>query len=147
MSPRKAGARGLDAGAARRIALAQPDAIEAAHMGHPDFRVRGKIFATLTADGRAMCLQVEPGNLDALVAADPRAYRAIWNGRYLQVELAHASRAALEALVADSWALVAGKRKVAARRAVTPRRGAAGPSPRAAAAPSSARRRGGRSRR
>jgi hypothetical protein len=29
----------------RRIALAMTDAVEGAHMGHPDFRVKGKIFA------------------------------------------------------------------------------------------------------
>jgi len=32
----------------RRLALALPEAIEAEHMHHPDFRVRGKIFATLS---------------------------------------------------------------------------------------------------
>jgi hypothetical protein len=31
----------------RRLALSFPDAEERAHMKHPDFRVRGKIFATL----------------------------------------------------------------------------------------------------
>lgn len=31
----------------RRIALSLPEASESAHMDHPDFRVRGKIFATL----------------------------------------------------------------------------------------------------
>lgn len=31
----------------RRIARSVPDAVEGAHMGHADFRVRGKIFATL----------------------------------------------------------------------------------------------------
>ena len=31
----------------RRIALSLPETEEKAHMGHPDFRVRGKIFATL----------------------------------------------------------------------------------------------------
>jgi hypothetical protein len=31
----------------RRIALSFPDAAESAHMNHPDFRVNGKIFATL----------------------------------------------------------------------------------------------------
>jgi len=31
----------------RRLALALPEATESAHMDHPDFRVRGKIFATL----------------------------------------------------------------------------------------------------
>ena len=31
----------------RRIALSMPEAEESAHMSHPDFRVGGKIFATL----------------------------------------------------------------------------------------------------
>jgi hypothetical protein len=31
----------------RRMALALPEAVESSHMDHPDFRVRGKIFATL----------------------------------------------------------------------------------------------------
>lgn len=31
----------------RRLALSLPEAIESAHMDHPDFRVCGKIFATL----------------------------------------------------------------------------------------------------
>ena len=31
----------------RRLALSLPEAIESAHMGHPDFRVGGRIFATL----------------------------------------------------------------------------------------------------
>jgi len=31
----------------RSMALSLPEAIESAHMDHPDFRVRGKIFATL----------------------------------------------------------------------------------------------------
>lgn len=31
----------------RRIALGMDGAVERAHMGHPDFRVNGRIFATL----------------------------------------------------------------------------------------------------
>lgn len=31
----------------RRIALSMPQAVEGKHMGHPDFRVGGRIFATL----------------------------------------------------------------------------------------------------
>jgi hypothetical protein len=31
----------------RNLALALPEAEERSHMSHPDFRVRGKIFATL----------------------------------------------------------------------------------------------------
>jgi hypothetical protein len=34
----------------RRLALGMKDAIEAAHMGHPDFRLNGRIFATIHPD-------------------------------------------------------------------------------------------------
>jgi hypothetical protein len=34
----------------RRLALSMPGAAEGSHMGHPDFRVKGKIFATIFYD-------------------------------------------------------------------------------------------------
>jgi hypothetical protein len=34
----------------RRLALALPEAVEGAHMDHPDFRIGGKIFASLNHD-------------------------------------------------------------------------------------------------
>ncbi len=34
----------------RKLALELPEASESAHMDHPDFRVRDKIFATLGPD-------------------------------------------------------------------------------------------------
>ena len=34
----------------RTIALSLPETGERSHMNHPDFRVKGKIFATLSAD-------------------------------------------------------------------------------------------------
>jgi uncharacterized protein YdhG (YjbR/CyaY superfamily) len=37
----------------RRLALGLKGVVEGAHMGHPDFRVHGRIFATLSADGRS----------------------------------------------------------------------------------------------
>jgi hypothetical protein len=36
----------------RQIALSLPESIEGAHMDHPDFRVAGKIFATLDAPSK-----------------------------------------------------------------------------------------------
>src|SRR5437879_13718811 len=56
----------------RSLALSLPEAAEAAHMGHPDFRVRDKIFATLgpdedwgmvklTVDQQVLFLRTEPG--------------------------------------------------------------------------------------
>ena len=38
----------------RRIALEFPEAVEGAHMGHADFRVRNRIFATLPDDATGM---------------------------------------------------------------------------------------------
>jgi len=109
--------RGLTQDDARKLALALPGAVEGWHMGHADFRVRGKIFASLPEDGASVSLKAAPADLDALVVADPAAYRAIWGGKYLGVVLARAKRDALAALIADSWALVAPKKLVASRRA------------------------------
>jgi hypothetical protein len=44
----------MTAEAFRRMALAMSGAVEAAHMGHPDFRANGKIFATLQSAERGM---------------------------------------------------------------------------------------------
>ena len=40
----------MDAAGFRRLVLGLTGATEGAHMGHPDFRVAGRIFATLNAD-------------------------------------------------------------------------------------------------
>ena len=45
----------------RRIALGMKDAIESAHMGHPDFRANGRIFATLHHDRQWANGQAHPG--------------------------------------------------------------------------------------
>jgi YjbR len=37
----------MTADAFRKMALDYPNAVESAHMNHPDFRIDGKIFATL----------------------------------------------------------------------------------------------------
>ena len=56
----------------RRLALSLPEASESGHMGHPDFRVGGRIFATLgypsagwgvvklTPDQQELFVQVAP---------------------------------------------------------------------------------------
>jgi len=44
----------------RRLALGMKDAVEASHMGHPDFRAHGKIFATLHADNRFGMVMLTP---------------------------------------------------------------------------------------
>ena len=44
----------------RRIALGMTDAVEGAHMGYPDFRVNGRIFATLHADHKWGMVKLTP---------------------------------------------------------------------------------------
>ncbi|HEX6163366.1 MAG TPA: MmcQ/YjbR family DNA-binding protein [Vicinamibacterales bacterium] len=45
----------------RKIALGLPDAVEASHMKHPDFRAaNGKIFATLTEKEDRACVMLTP---------------------------------------------------------------------------------------
>lgn len=50
----------LSANHFRRIALAMKDAVEGAHMGHPDFRVNGRIFATLHPDNTFGMVKLTP---------------------------------------------------------------------------------------
>ena len=63
-----------NAGAFRRIALGMKDAVEGAHMGHPDFRVGGRIFATLHADGRHGMVKLPPDEQTRVVREHPSAF-------------------------------------------------------------------------
>jgi hypothetical protein len=58
----------------RRIALELPRAVEAAHMGHPDFRVDGKIFASLLGDGRSGTVKLTPEQQEMLMSAEPDVF-------------------------------------------------------------------------
>ena len=50
-----------------RLALQLPEATEASHMGHPDSRVRGKLFATLGyPDGKWAMVKLTPDQQEAL---------------------------------------------------------------------------------
>jgi hypothetical protein len=44
----------------RRIALGHDGALEAGHMGHPDFRVNGRVFATLQPQRAAGMVKLTP---------------------------------------------------------------------------------------
>jgi hypothetical protein len=49
-------------------------AVEGAHMGHPDFRVNGRIFATLHPDLESGMVKLTPEQQEALVRAHPSAF-------------------------------------------------------------------------
>lgn len=65
----------------RRLALSLPDAMEAAHMGHPDFRVGGKIFATLGYPGRSFAMvALTPEQQELFVRSEPKTFTPVPGG-------------------------------------------------------------------
>jgi len=59
----------------RRMALGLPETEESRHMGHPDFRVRGKVFATLGYPGGGWgMVKLAPRHQKLLEAAQPGAF-------------------------------------------------------------------------
>ena len=62
----------------RTLALSLPDAIESAHMHHPDFRVRGKIFATLGyPDEDSAVVKLTPDEQREFVRSEPKVFQPV----------------------------------------------------------------------
>ena len=59
----------------RRIALGQRDAVESSHMGHPDFRAGGKIFATLHGDMKWGMVKLTPEDQARFLREAPDAFK------------------------------------------------------------------------
>ncbi|MGE0158737.1 MAG: MmcQ/YjbR family DNA-binding protein [Gemmatimonadales bacterium] len=103
----------------RALALALPEAVESSHMGHADFRVGGKVFATLgypDADHGAVTLP--PDEQAYFVKAHGVAFepaKGAWgkSGSTI-VRLAKAPRKAVEAALEAAWRKRAPKRLLAA---------------------------------
>ncbi|MEO5626610.1 MAG: MmcQ/YjbR family DNA-binding protein [Dokdonella sp.] len=65
----------------RRLALALPEAVESAHLGTPDFRVRGKIFATLGAGAEPRCVvKFTLEQQEVFMRVDPAAFEPVKGG-------------------------------------------------------------------
>lgn len=60
----------------RRIALGMDGAAEAAHMNHPDFRVNGKIFATIHADNAQGMVKLTPEQQERFMREHPAMFHA-----------------------------------------------------------------------
>jgi hypothetical protein len=105
----------------REIALSFPEAVEAAHMGHPDFRVGGKIFATLAYpnEGRAVLL-LTPDEQQELISQHPKMFEPVPGGWGLrgatQVLLKQITTSVLMAAMRNAWQRKAPKRLSEPRR-------------------------------
>ena len=64
----------------RRLALALPEATEAAHMGHPDFRVRNEIFATLWPEEERGVVMLMPEQQRVVVELKPAVFTPVPGG-------------------------------------------------------------------
>ena len=65
-------------GGFRRLALSLERAVESAHHGHTDFRVDGRIFATLGyPDAKSGMVSLTPDQQRAVVRAHPEAFVAV----------------------------------------------------------------------
>jgi len=96
----------------RRLALGLPEASENAHMGHPDFRVRGKIFATIGWPDRGWAMvKLTPEQQAAFVEAEPAVFTPVkggWGRRgATNVRLRVAKQASARRAIATAWGNVA----------------------------------------
>ena len=105
----------------RRIALSLPEATESAHMGHPDFRVKGKIFATLFFRNEVDwgMVKLKPDQQRRFVKDNPAIFDPIkggWGKRgCTQVRLEAVNKSALPTLrsaLFTAWSNTAPKRLV-----------------------------------
>ena len=105
----------------REIALSFPEAVEASHMGHPDFRVGGKIFATIgyQNEGRGVLL-LSPEEQQEIISQHPEMFEPVPGGwgrcGSTQVLLAHVTQSVLEAAMRKAWQRKAPKRLSKPRR-------------------------------
>ena len=98
----------------RAFALSFPEAVEIETWGHPTFRVREKIFATLGDSGMS---GVKTSKLEqiALVSSQPDVFSVpAYVGRYgwVSVRLDRVDADHLKELVEDAWRQTAPKRLV-----------------------------------
>jgi hypothetical protein len=121
----------------RELALALPGAEERAHMGHPDFRASGRIFASLHTGDRTGMVKLTPEQQSELLSEhavmfEPSA--GAWGRQgFTNVILAAAACSIVRGALLLAWENVTATppRKPRAPRAASSRRPAARRRPRA----------------
>ena len=98
----------------REIALSLAEVEERSHMGHPDFRVGRKIFATIAPDGERGMVKLTPEQQAILTRAEPAAFEpasGAWgrNGSTM-VTFAEADEATVRQGLAAAWKNTAPKK-------------------------------------
>jgi YjbR protein len=103
----------------RKMALEIPTAVEGSHMRHPDFRVAGKIFASLGVPGKSWgMVKLTPEQQRAFIEKAPEVFKpcsGAWGRQgatnvYLPAAKVSIARAALGAAAKNVFANV--KKKI-----------------------------------
>jgi hypothetical protein len=101
----------------RRVVLSLPEAEERETWGHPTFRVRDRMFAALSDDGRLASVKATREEQAALIAAAPETFGVpAYVGRHgwVSIQLATVDPAELGELMVEAWRQTAPRRLVAA---------------------------------
>jgi hypothetical protein len=106
----------------RRLALRFSEVVEGSHMGHADFRVGGRIFATLGfPSARSAVVMLTPQDQDLVVRDHPRVFSPVagkWGASGSTVvalnEVKRADTSAVRAVLDAAWRRRAPKRLLAA---------------------------------
>jgi hypothetical protein len=98
----------------RKLALSFPETAERAHMNHPDFRVAGKLFATLSYPNKEWAMvKITPVEQEMLVRAEPAVFSPVtgaWGRKgCTSVNLKAAKKTTLRRALAAAWQLAAPK--------------------------------------
>ncbi len=98
----------------RTLALALPETSEESHQGHPDFRVAGKIFATLGPDEDWAMVKLTVDEQALVTHADPSSFAPV-NGAWgrqgcTRIELASAKKSTVERALLVAWCKTAPKK-------------------------------------
>ena len=106
----------------RRLALSLEGAEESSHMGSPDFRVRGRIFATLASEDQGYGnLMLDPDQQAAFVGEAPDVFVPIAGGwgrmGATHIRLAVATEECLAGALRTAWALRVKKNAKSGRKA------------------------------
>lgn len=92
----------------RRMALSFPESTEGSHMNHPDFRVRGKIFATIPDPKKQRgMVKLTPEQQHDFVADAPKIFEPVKGGWGLRgathVNLKHAKKDQVRLALTAAW--------------------------------------------
>jgi hypothetical protein len=100
---------------ARRLARSLPEAVESAHMGHPDFRVRKKIFAS-QPDSERFVVKLTPEQQQIMSEAEPEVFVPLTGGwgrqGWTYVVIGAADETTMRSALTTAWKNVAPKKLV-----------------------------------